>query len=85
LNSDNFGSYDTGLKTNPYQYYFYSDNGYRTIIKSKVDLWNFKKKVLTTLIKKVLKTELILSNILVFLERHNYYGLEKLTGKSTKN
>lgn len=38
-----FANYDSGLKTNPYQFYFYSDNGYRTIIKSKVDLWNLEK------------------------------------------
>lgn len=38
-----FASYDPGLNINPYQFHFYSDNGYRTIIKSKVDLWNLKK------------------------------------------
>jgi hypothetical protein len=43
LNNNNSGSYDIRLKTNPYQYCFYSDNGYRTIFKSKVDLWNLEK------------------------------------------
>ena len=43
LNNNTFASYDSGLKTNPYQFYFYSDNGYRTIIKSKVDLWHLEK------------------------------------------
>jgi hypothetical protein len=38
-----FASYDTSLTTNPYQFYFYSDNGYRIIIKSKIDLWNIAK------------------------------------------
>ena len=38
-----FANYDSGLKTNPYHFYFYSDNGYRTIFKSKVDLWNQEK------------------------------------------
>lgn len=38
-----FASYDSGLKTNPYVFYFYSDNGFRTIFKSTVDLWNQEK------------------------------------------
>jgi hypothetical protein len=43
LSNINFGIYDTSFKTNPYQFYFYSDNGYRTIFKSKTDLWNLDK------------------------------------------
>lgn len=38
---------DLNLKTNPYQFYFYSDNGYRAIFKSKVDLWNLEKGTYT--------------------------------------
>lgn len=45
LSNINFASYDSGLKTNPYGFYFYSDNGYRAIIKSKVDLWNLEKGI----------------------------------------
>lgn len=33
------------MKINPYQFYFYSDNGYRTIFKSQIDLWNLKKGI----------------------------------------
>jgi hypothetical protein len=42
-----FTSYDSGLKTNPYRFEFYSDNGYRTIFKSKTDLWNQEKGTYT--------------------------------------
>ena len=35
------------MKTNPYQLYFYSDNGFRTIFKSKTDLWNLEKGTYT--------------------------------------
>jgi hypothetical protein len=35
------------LNTNPYQFYFYSDNGYRSIFKSKTDLWNLEKGTYT--------------------------------------
>ena len=38
-----FGTYNPNLNINPYQNYLYSDNGYRTIFKSKVDLWNQEK------------------------------------------
>ena len=38
-----FASYDSNLKTNPYHFSFFSNNGYRAIIKSKVDLWNLDK------------------------------------------
>ena len=38
-----FASHNSALKTNPFAFYFYSDNGYRTIFKSKVDLWNQEK------------------------------------------
>lgn len=41
------GSYDSGLKLNPYQFFLFSDNGYRTIIKSKKDLWNVDKGTYT--------------------------------------
>lgn len=37
------GSYDSALKLNPYQFSLFSDNGYRTIIKSKKDLWDLEK------------------------------------------
>lgn len=43
LSNIHFGSYDTSFKTNPYQFYFYSDNGYRAIFKSKSDFWNLEK------------------------------------------
>jgi len=43
ISNSPFASCDSGLKKNPYQYCFYSDNGYRTIFKSKVDLWNLEK------------------------------------------
>jgi hypothetical protein len=43
LGNNYFGNFNISLTTNPYQFYFYSDNGYRTIIKSKVDLWNLEK------------------------------------------
>jgi hypothetical protein len=36
-------SYDSGLKLNPYQFFFYSDNGYRTIFRSNKDLWSLDK------------------------------------------
>lgn len=36
-------SYDSGLKLNPYQFFFYSDNGYRTIFRSNKDLWILDK------------------------------------------
>ncbi len=36
-------THDPSLLRNPYQYLFYSDNGFRTIFKSKVDLWNLEK------------------------------------------
>lgn len=42
-----FASYDSNLKTNPYQFSFFSDNGYHTLIKSKVDLWNLDKGTYT--------------------------------------
>lgn len=42
-----FASYDSNSKTNPYQFSFFSDNGYRAIIKSKVDLWNLDKGTYT--------------------------------------
>ena len=38
-----FASYDSNSKTNPYQFSFFSDNGYRAIIKSKKDLWDLDK------------------------------------------
>jgi hypothetical protein len=38
-------THEWNLNTNPYQFYFYSDNGYRTIFKSKVDLWNLEKGI----------------------------------------
>jgi hypothetical protein len=41
------GSFDSKLKTNPYQFYFYSDNGYRIIFKSTNDLWNLNKGTYT--------------------------------------
>jgi hypothetical protein len=41
------GSFDSKLKTNPYQFYFYSDNGYRTVFKSNKDLWNLEKGTYT--------------------------------------
>ena len=41
------GSYDPDLKVNPYNFRFYSDNGYRAIIKSKVDLWILDKGTYT--------------------------------------
>ena len=37
------GSFDSDLKVNPYNSRFYSDNGYRAIIKSKKDLWKVDK------------------------------------------
>ena len=42
-----FASYDSNSKTNPYQFSFFSNNGYRAIIKSKVDLWNLDKGTYT--------------------------------------
>ena len=42
-----FGNFDPGLKINPYQFYFYSENGYRTIFKSANDLWNLNKGTYT--------------------------------------
>ncbi|MBG6112001.1 hypothetical protein IWX84_002896 [Flavobacterium sp. CG_9.10] len=47
LSNDNFGSNDSTLKTNPYQFFFYSDNGYRTIFRSNKDLWNLEKGTYT--------------------------------------
>ena len=41
------GFYDSSLKTNPYQFFFYSDNGYRALIKSKKDLWDLDKGTYT--------------------------------------
>ena len=35
-----YSSFDSSLKTNPCQFFFYSENGYRTIFKSKKDLWD---------------------------------------------
>jgi hypothetical protein len=35
-----FGEYDSKLVNNPFQLYFYSDNGFRAIIKSKIKLPN---------------------------------------------
>jgi hypothetical protein len=40
-------TYDPSLNTNPYIHRFYSNNGYRAIIKSKVDLWNLDKGTYT--------------------------------------
>ncbi|MCL6462810.1 MAG: hypothetical protein I4O51_13205 [Flavobacterium micromati] len=40
-------TYDASLNTNPYIHRFYSNNGYRAIIKSKVDLWNLDKGTYT--------------------------------------
>ncbi|MFV8269090.1 hypothetical protein ACNQGP_04025 [Flavobacterium sp. GT2N3] len=40
-------SYDPNLKVNPYNFRFYSDNGYRAIIKSKKDLWDLDKGTYT--------------------------------------
>lgn len=40
-------SFDSGLKINPYQFYFYSDNGYKIIFKSTNDLWNLEKGTYT--------------------------------------
>ncbi|OAB31484.1 hypothetical protein SAMN05444395_101518 [Flavobacterium fryxellicola] len=37
------GSHDPNLKVNPYDFRFYSDNGYRAIIKFSKDLWNLDK------------------------------------------
>ncbi|SFE55307.1 hypothetical protein [Flavobacterium xueshanense] len=42
-----YSSFDSSLKTNPYQFFFYSDNGYRAIIKSKKDLWDLDKGTYT--------------------------------------
>ena len=41
------GSFDSNLKTNPYQFYFYSDNGYRIIFKSTNNLWDLDKRTYT--------------------------------------
>ncbi len=40
-------TYDPSLNINPYIHRFYSNNGYHTIIKSKVDLWNLDKGTYT--------------------------------------
>jgi len=40
-------SYDSGLKINPSQFFFYSDNGYRTIFRSNKDLWNLDEGTYT--------------------------------------
>lgn len=40
-------NFDSSLKINPYQYWFYSDNGYKTTIKSNKDLWNLDKRTYT--------------------------------------
>jgi len=37
------GSFDSKLKINPYQFYYYSNNGYRVTLKSANDLWSLKK------------------------------------------
>jgi hypothetical protein len=42
-----YSSFDSSLKTNPYQFFFYSDNGYRALIKSKKDLWDLDKGTYT--------------------------------------
>lgn len=36
-------THDTGLTINPYEFRFYSDNGFRILIKSSTDLWNLQK------------------------------------------
>jgi hypothetical protein len=41
------GSHDPTLKVNPYNFRFYSDNGYRTIVKSSKDLWALDKGTYT--------------------------------------
>ncbi|WP_426062431.1 hypothetical protein [Flavobacterium sp. DSP2-3-1] len=41
------GSFDSDLKVNPYNFRFYSHNGYRAIIKSKKDLWDLDKGTYT--------------------------------------
>ena len=43
----NAGSHDPNLPANQYNFWFFSDNGYRAIIKSKVDLWNLDKGTYT--------------------------------------
>ena len=43
ITNRSFASYDSNSKTNPLQFFFFSDNGYRAIIKSKVDLRNLDK------------------------------------------
>jgi len=39
--------YTPSLKTNPYEFIFNSDNGYRVVFKSKDDLWNLDKGTYT--------------------------------------
>jgi hypothetical protein len=41
------GSFDSKLKINPYKSYFYSDNGYRIVLKSSKNLWNLDKETYT--------------------------------------
>jgi hypothetical protein len=43
----NSGSHDPNLPVNQYNFRFFSNNGYRAIIKSKIDLWNFDKGTYT--------------------------------------
>lgn len=43
LTNNTIARLDLDAKINPYQFSFYSDNGYRTIFKSKDDLWNLEK------------------------------------------
>lgn len=43
----NAGSHDPNLPANQYNFRFFSNNGYRAIIKSKVDLWNLDKGTYT--------------------------------------
>lgn len=47
LTNNTFAKHDLEAKTNPYQFSFYSDNGYRTVFKSKNDLWNLEKGTYT--------------------------------------
>jgi hypothetical protein len=76
--NNNTWNYDSGLNKF-YQFIFYSDNGYRTIFKSKVDLWHLKR-ALTTLTKQH-QNRIDFEQILVFSLAHYNYGLEILTGK----
>jgi hypothetical protein len=43
----NAGSHDPNLPANQYSFRFFSNNGYRAIIKSRIDLWNFDKGTYT--------------------------------------